>query len=106
MDTETELRIQKLEKEMNDVYTVLKLADKRLVLLEKHDDNHQVMLRCLKDMVDAQHDLIKSLHLDTKQMRDAYYQVFPERLEQDARLGKQLKAMTTKPASGGDPTKA
>ncbi|MGO9005291.1 MAG: hypothetical protein ACLQB4_05945 [Beijerinckiaceae bacterium] len=90
----------------SSTWKLLLLNDERGEILARHDKNHFEMLGHAKAMIDAHTDLIESLRLDMMQMRDAYYQVFPGRLEQDARLGRQLGALASKQVPDTDPKTA
>src|ERR1700733_5640004 len=89
--------VERINQNDKSLWEGIKLGDQRMHFIEKNEERSREMMDHLKEMIDAQTAMIESLQRDMLQMRDAYYTVFPERLEQDVRVMRQLDALTSKP---------
>ncbi len=94
--------IEQLQRRSDNDGQWLDMIEKRLEILLRHDKEHKERYIDVMNRIDKNTAVIAALGSDTMRLNEVYYHVFPERLEQDNRLDRQLNALTAKPLPGAE----
>jgi hypothetical protein len=88
-----------------EIFEKLTFLEVKCTILSKRGDDFIEMIKSLRAIIDIQDRAIERLQLDRMKFDEAYYHIFPDRLEQDVRLFDQLEALNSKPVPDVDSKK-
>ena len=82
-----------------EIFAKLALNEASIILIEKKLDE---LCKLLKDIHQREEEKWELAMQHYQRLDEVYYHVFPERLAQDAEVGRQFAALTSRPGSSGE----
>jgi hypothetical protein len=73
-----------------------------LKMLQSDQDKLYAIIASQQKIIDAMDELLDDTRRELRKLDQVYYHVFPDRLEQDVRLGEQLRALKIVPGADGE----